>query len=293
MRRRRRPSAPSSAFLNSGRVSRASACRAIRAFASRCRAAREIFAPHRRHSPRRDPHRDRRADRPFRALVLHDQPAPVHHELPYPFRRLCGGALSGPAGLDLGLAALVPQCRPGTMVSTPSLAEELRSQGFRTVLRWPRGVDSRAVPPRPRRRSWRCRARFFSRWAASRSKRMSMLSCARPARQQGGGRRRAGPRDAGAPVSRRDLSRHPARRRLAAIYAAADVFVFPSRTDTFGLVLLEALASGLPIAGFPVAATRDVVGSAPVAVLDEDLQRRLPRWRYRFPAPPAGDMRRR
>src|SRR5262249_45827729 len=59
---------------------------------------------------------------------------------------------------------------------------------------------------------------------------------------------------------------------LAAIYASADVFVFPSRTDTFGLVLLEALASGLPIAGFPVAATQDVVGAAPVAVLDNDLR---------------------
>src|SRR5262249_10901908 len=58
---------------------------------------------------------------------------------------------------------------------------------------------------------------------------------------------------------------------LAAIYASADVFVFPSRTDTFGLVLLEALASGLPVAGFPVAATQDVVGAAPVAVLDNDL----------------------
>ena len=59
---------------------------------------------------------------------------------------------------------------------------------------------------------------------------------------------------------------------LARIYAAADVFVFPSRTDTFGLVLLEALACGTPVAGFPVAATRDVVGNAPVAALDEDLR---------------------
>ncbi len=60
---------------------------------------------------------------------------------------------------------------------------------------------------------------------------------------------------------------------LAEIYAAADVFVFPSRTDTFGLVLLEALASGVPVAGFPAAAPRDVIGEAPVGRLDEDLRR--------------------
>jgi len=81
---------------------------------------------------------------------------------------------------------------------------------------------------------------------------------------------------------------------LAQIYAAADVFVFPSRTDTFGLVLLEALASGVPVAAFPAAAPRDVIGQntdqAPVGALDEDLRlaclnalecsaRRLPRLR--------------
>ena len=60
---------------------------------------------------------------------------------------------------------------------------------------------------------------------------------------------------------------------LAEIYAAADVFVFPSRTDTFGLVLLEALASGVPVAAFPAAAPRDVIGEAPVGALDEDLRR--------------------
>ena len=64
---------------------------------------------------------------------------------------------------------------------------------------------------------------------------------------------------------------------LAEIYAAADVFVFPSRTDTFGLVLLEALASGVPVAAFPAAAPRDVIGEAPVGALDEDLAARLPR----------------
>jgi glycosyltransferase involved in cell wall biosynthesis len=59
---------------------------------------------------------------------------------------------------------------------------------------------------------------------------------------------------------------------LACIYAAADVFVFPSRTDTFGLVLLEALASGLPVAAFPAAAPRDIIAEAPVAVLNTDLR---------------------
>jgi glycosyltransferase involved in cell wall biosynthesis len=59
---------------------------------------------------------------------------------------------------------------------------------------------------------------------------------------------------------------------LAEAYAAADVFVFPSRTDTFGLVLLEALASGLPVAAFPVTGPRDVIGAAPVGALNEDLR---------------------
>ena len=58
---------------------------------------------------------------------------------------------------------------------------------------------------------------------------------------------------------------------LAQVYASADVFVFPSRTDTFGIVLLEALASGLPVAAFPVPGPIDVVGPG-AGVLDEDLR---------------------
>ncbi len=58
---------------------------------------------------------------------------------------------------------------------------------------------------------------------------------------------------------------------LAAHYRAADVFVFPSRTDTFGLVLLEAMACGLPVAAYPVPGPRDVVTDPAAGVLDDDL----------------------
>lgn len=58
---------------------------------------------------------------------------------------------------------------------------------------------------------------------------------------------------------------------LAAHFAAASVFVFPSRTDTFGLVMLEAMASGLPVAAFPVPGPLDVLGNAPVGVMNNDL----------------------
>ena len=73
------------------------------------------------------------------------------------------------------------------------------------------------------------------------------------------------------------------------IYAAADVFVFPSRTDTFGLVLLEALASGLPVAAFPVTGPRDVIGTAPVGVLNEDLRNGVPGGAGDFVGRPASN----
>lgn len=68
---------------------------------------------------------------------------------------------------------------------------------------------------------------------------------------------------------------------LASAYAAADVFVFPSRTDTFGLVMIEALACGVPVAAYPVPGPLDIIGvqgrgymnelSSPVGALDRDL----------------------
>ena len=58
---------------------------------------------------------------------------------------------------------------------------------------------------------------------------------------------------------------------LAAHFATADVFVFPSRTDTFGLVTIESLACGTPVAAYPVPGPLDVIGDAPVGGLNEDL----------------------
>lgn len=63
------------------------------------------------------------------------------------------------------------------------------------------------------------------------------------------------------------------REELAQLYSSVDVFVFPSRTDTFGLVMLEALACGTPVAAYPVQGPLDVVGGSNVAVLDEDLRK--------------------
>ena len=58
---------------------------------------------------------------------------------------------------------------------------------------------------------------------------------------------------------------------LAAHYASADVFVFPSRTDTFGLVMLEAMASGIPVAAYPVRGPLDVIRQGETGFMDEDL----------------------
>jgi glycosyltransferase involved in cell wall biosynthesis len=157
------------------------------------------------------------------------------------------------------------------MAATPALATELRQRGFRNVVLWPRGVDAKLFHPRSvdlglPRPIFVCVGRV-----AVEKNLEAFLDLDLPGTKLIVG---DGPARAALEKKYPQAVFFGARQgeELAQAYAGSDVFVFPSRTDTFGLVLLEALASGLPVAAFPVTGPRDVIGTAPVGVLDEDLQ---------------------
>src|SRR3984885_16117882 len=149
------------------------------------------------------------------------------------------------------------------MAATPALASELRARGFRNVVLWPRGVDVSQFHPRVAdlglpRPVFLCVGRV-----AVEKNLEAFLDLDLPGTKVIGGE---GPARA-ALMRNYPQAVFPGAQQgeeLARSYAAADVFVFPSRTDTFGLVLLEALASGTPVAAFPVSGPRDVIGTAPV-----------------------------
>jgi glycosyltransferase involved in cell wall biosynthesis len=159
-----------------------------------------------------------------------------------------------------------------TMVSTPTLMGELARQGFAHLAMWTRGVDTDLFRPDRAIDLGFPRPVFMTAGRLAVEKNLeAFLSLDLPGTKVVVG---TGPQEA-------ELQRRFPRaeflgllegRTLAAHLAAADVFVFPSRTDTFGVVQLEALASGVPIAAFPVMGPRDVIGGNPVGVLDEDLR---------------------
>lgn len=161
----------------------------------------------------------------------------------------------------------------GIMVATQSIEDDLAHRGFTRIKRWTRGVDLTLF--RPGGKEFlpfeRPISLFVGRVAVEKNIEAFLgLDIDGTKVVIGDGPqleelRRKYPkvRFVGKKVGE-ELARH---------YAAADVFVFPSRTDTFGLVLLEALASGLPVAAYPVPGPLDVIDHSGAGVLDEDLGR--------------------
>jgi glycosyltransferase involved in cell wall biosynthesis len=158
-----------------------------------------------------------------------------------------------------------------TMYSTPTLKALLEEHGFTNLVRWIRGVDTtlfRPVPPAkldlPRPVQI-----YVGRIAVEKSIE-DFLRLDTP-----GSKVLVGDGPQRAELEARYPEAHflgvKRGEELVACYCAADVLVFPSRTDTLGLVNLEALACGVPVAAYPVQGPKDVVGDSGAGVLDDDL----------------------
>ena len=157
------------------------------------------------------------------------------------------------------------------MVPTPTIRDELLRRGFARVKVWSRGVDHSAFRPRTTSVLDFPRPIFLYVGRVAVEKNLSaLLSLDLP-----GSTVIVGDGPARAWLERKYPHAHFLGSRsgeaLAQIFASADVFAFPSRTDTFGIVLIEALASGLPVAGYPVAGPLDVIGKSGAGILSEDL----------------------
>ena len=165
------------------------------------------------------------------------------------------------------------------MVATETIRQQLRAQGLTQLRHWSRGVDlatfhpDHAPPdvflglPRP--------IQLYVGRVAVEKNIEAFLANSHP-----GSKVVVGHGPALASLAARYPGAHFLGPRtgdaLAACYAAADVFVFPSRTDTFGLVMIEALACGTPVAAYPVAGPLDVLTEAS-GVMHEQLERAIAR----------------
>src|SRR6204780_5474663 len=151
-----------------------------------------------------------------------------------------------------------------TMVATPSLMSELRGRGFSNLGMWTRGVDTDVFSPDRAVDTGLPRPIFVSLGRVAVEKNLdAFLSLDLPGSKVVIGK---------GPMEQDLKQRFPYAKflgqlengTLAAHLAAADVFVFPSLTDTFGVVQLEALACGTPVAAFPVTGPLDVIADQPI-----------------------------
>ena len=159
------------------------------------------------------------------------------------------------------------------LAATPTLKQELIDRGFNNVKLWSRGVDAQLFNPGRRKELNLPRPIFLTVGRVAVEKNLEeFLKLDLPGTKLVVG---DGPARTALAKDYPDAVFVGSKQgeELAEFYASADVFVFPSLTDTFGLVLLEALASGVPVATFPASAPRDVIDDAPVGKIDADLRR--------------------
>jgi len=189
------------------------------------------------------------------------------------FPEYVAARFSVPAAWSYALMRRFHAPSKGVMVATDTVRRELAARGFGNLRRWSRGVDAELYDPALRSDlDGLTRPIFLSVGRVAVEKNFgAFLGLDLPGSKVVVG---------DGPLLDELRRHHPEARflgkregrDLAQLYASADVFVFPSRTDTFGLVLLEALASGLPVAAYPVPGPLDVIGASGVGVLDEDLR---------------------
>ena len=158
-----------------------------------------------------------------------------------------------------------------TLVPTPAMARELEALGFGRLVVWNRGVDTDLFSPDAAFDPGVARPLYLYVGRVSREKNIDAFLALELEGTKvvvGDGPDRARLEAAWPEAVFIGVRRG---RDLAAWFAAADVFVFPSRTDTFGLVMLEAIACGTPVAAYPVTGPIDVVHDGVTGCLDEDL----------------------
>ncbi len=178
-----------------------------------------------------------------------------------------------PLGLTYWLLRRFHAPASAIMVATESIESDLHQRGFSRIRRWSRGVDTQLFRPRHDANLGLPRPIFLYVGRVAIEKNIEAFLCLDlPGTKVAVGDgpqieelKRRFPQTVFAGVREGE--------ELARYYAAADVFVFPSRTDTFGLVLIEALASGLPVAAYPVPGPLDVIGDSRAGCLDVTLQK--------------------
>ncbi len=159
-----------------------------------------------------------------------------------------------------------------TLAPTPAIVADLQARGFSGARLWSRGVDLQLFDPVGERKKSTNRPVFLYVGRIAIEKQLEAFLCLDlPGEKWVAGE---------GPERRRLQARYPEAHwlglldgpELASLYRSADVMVFPSVTDTFGLVMAESMACGTPVAAFPVPGPLDVIGNSSGGIMHTDLR---------------------